>query len=288
MGPSLEFCTTLDKVLLVAGPTASGKSAFAYKLAQERNGVILNADSIQIYRGLEILTAQPSREDQKNIPHRLYGFLDLHKTFSVGKWLGCALLEIQKACKAGQLPIVVGGTGLYFKSLLQGLSEIPEIDPHIRQSLQGSQESLYKDLEKVDPDLASRIVPSDRQRTIRGLEVFYGTGKPLSFWQSQKPVPLSYDFEKYLLIPPKEETNQWIEARLETMIERGVIEEVRLALSKPLSSNAMKAIGLREFKAFLEQEITLKEAKQLIIFHTRQYAKRQRTWFRHQFQKERH
>ncbi|MBS0272319.1 MAG: tRNA (adenosine(37)-N6)-dimethylallyltransferase MiaA [Proteobacteria bacterium] len=273
----------MDKVLLVAGPTASGKSAFAYKLAQERNGVILNADSLQIYRGIEVLTAQPSREDQKNIPHRLYGFLDLHETFSVGRWLECALLEIKKSGEAGKLPIIVGGTGLYFKALLNGISTIPKIDPQVRQSLQGSQESLYKDLEKIDPVLASRISPADRQRTIRGLEVFYGTKQPLSFWQSQKPIPLPYDFEKYLLIPPKEETNQRIEARLETMIEGGVIEEVRLALSKPLSSNARKAIGLREFKAFLEQEITLEEAKQLIVFHTRQYAKRQRTWFRHQF-----
>lgn len=280
---SLEFCTTLDKVLLVAGPTANEKSAFAHKLALERNGVILNADSLQIYRGLEILTAQPSLEDQKYIPHHLYGFLDLSETFSVGKWLELALLEIQKACTAGQLPIVVGGTGLYFKALLKGLSEIPEIDPHIRLSLQGSQESLYQDLEKIDQDLASRIAPSDRQRTLRGLEVFYGTGQPLSFWQSQEPVPLSYDFEKYLLISPKEETNQRIEARLEIMIERGIIEEVRQALAQSPSSNAMKAIGLREFGDFLEGKITLEEAKQLIVLHTRQYAKRQRTWFRHQF-----
>lgn len=280
---SSVFCIALVKILLVAGLTASGKSAFALKLAQERNGAILNADSLQIYRGLEILTAHPSPEDQKKIPHHLYGFLELKETFSVGKWLEYALAEIQKIHEEGRLPIVVGGTGLYFKVLMRGISAIPSVDPAIRKNIEEPQEILYLELQRIDPLLAARISSVDRQRTLRGLEVFYGTGKTLSFWQSQKPVAPPFDFEKFSLLPSREDLYKRIETRIEMMIEQGVLEEVRSALALNPSSNAIKAIGLREFGAYLEGKNTLEEAKQLVILHTRQYAKRQRTWFRYQF-----
>lgn len=273
-------------MVIVAGPTASGKSSLAFQLAQERNGVILNGDSLQVYRGLEILTAQPSLEHQQKIPHHLYGFLDPKATYSVGKWRELAISEINQIHESGKLPIVVGGTGLYLKSLLEGMVAIPPLDPEVRKELevQGrSQEALYAELEKVDPDLATRINPHDKQRTLRGLEVFYGTGKPLSFWQSQKPEVLPYEFEKILLMPSREEEEERIAKRLEGMLECGVLEEIKAFLSQSPSLTAMKAIGLREFGAFLNGECAFEQAKELTFFHTRQYAKRQRTWFRHQF-----
>lgn len=277
----------MAKVLIVAGPTASGKSSFAFQLAQEKNGVILNGDSLQVYHGLEILTAQPSLKDQQEIPHRLYGFLDPKTTCSVGKWRDLVLSEIKKIHENEKLPIVVGGTGLYLKALMEGMSIIPPINPEIRKKLEEkgrSQESLYAELQKVDPDLATRINPHDKQRTLRGLEVFYETGRPLSFWQSQKSENLSYEFEKILLMPSREEEEERIVKRLEEMLEYGALEEIRAFLSQSPSFTAMKAIGLREFGAFLNGECTLEQAKEITFFHTRQYAKRQRTWFRHQFQ----
>jgi len=273
------------KVYIIAGPTASGKSTLAKKLAQEKNGVILNGDSLQVYRGLEILTAQPSLEDQKEVPHRLYGFLDPQATWSAGKWISLVLPEIEGILKEGRAPIVVGGTGLYLKTLSMGISPLPPVDPDVRKSLQAqtrSQDSFYDELQTIDPELAARIDPHDRQRTLRGLEVFHGTGKPLSFWQSQKPAPSPYEFEKILLMLSKEDLELRIIARLENMLERGVLQEASRFLARSPSVTAMKAIGLREFGSYLNGECSLDEAKELILVHTRQYAKRQRTWFRHQ------
>ncbi len=286
MGPSSAFCIALAKVYIVAGSTASGKSALAKRLAQEKNGVILNGDSLQVYRGLEILTDQPSSEDQKELPHRLYGFLDPQKTWSAGKWLSFVLPEIEKTLKEGRTPIIVGGTGLYLKALSEGISPLPPVHSRIRKNLQTqkrSQDSLYDELQTIDPQLAARINPHDRQRTLRGLEVFYGTGKTLSYWQSQKPTPHPYEFEKILLMPPKEELELRIKKRLEDMLEKGVLEEVSRILALSPSTTAMKAIGLREFGSYLRGECSLDKAKELVLIHTRQYAKRQRTWFRHQF-----
>jgi tRNA dimethylallyltransferase len=287
VGPSSAFCIALAKVYIVAGPTASGKSALAKKLAQEKNGVILNGDSLQVYRGLEILTDQPSPEDQKEFPHRLYGFLDPGATWSAGKWISLLLPEIEAILKGGRTPIVVGGTGLYLKTLSMGMSPLPPVDPEVRKGLQAeerSQDSLYDELQTIDPELAGRIDPHDSQRTLRGLEVFHGTGKPLSFWQSQKPIRHPYEFEKILLMPPKEEVELRVIGRLEDMLAKGVLEEVSRVLALSPSVTAMKAIGLRELGSYLNGECSLDEAKKLILFHTRQYAKRQRTWFRHQFE----
>ncbi len=276
----------MGKVFIIAGPTASGKSAFTKRLAQEKNGVILNGDSLQVYRGLEILTDQPSVEDKREVPHRLYGFLEPHHTCSVGKWISLLVPEIGKILKEGHTPIVVGGTGLYLKALSEGITPIPSVDPTIRKNLQDqrrSQDSLYAELQAIDSKLAAHIDPQDQQRTLRGLEVFYGTGKRLSIWQSQKPPPSPYKFKKILLMPAKEELELRITARLERMLEKGVLEEVSRILELSPSVTALKAIGLREFGAFLQGQYSLEEAKEQILFHTRQYAKRQRTWFRHQF-----
>lgn len=275
----------MGKVLLIGGPTASGKSDLALKKAKALDGVIINGDSLQIYRGLEILTAQPSLKERQEVHHYLYGFLDPSQTFSVGKWLPLVTSEIEAALKNNKLPIVVGGTGLYLKSLRDGISTIPSIDPQIRKQLKDSQEENYAELRKVDPLLAERLSPQDRQRTQRGLEVFYGTGKPLSFWQAQKPLPFSYEFETCLLMPNKQELEDRITLRLHKMLEEGVLDEIsRLRLSS-LSSQARKAIGFQEFEAYLKGEISFEDAFELTLIHTRQYVKRQLTWFRHQFKK---
>lgn len=279
----------MDKVLIIGGPTASGKSAFAYQLAQEKGGTILNGDSLQVYAGLGILTDQPCYQAQKNIPHRLYGFLDPTQSYSVGMWLTQVLKEIEESHQKGLLPIVVGGTGLYLKALREGITPVPPLDPRIRKELEereSTQESLYHELQTVDAVLAARIHPHDRQRTLRGLEVFHGSGQPLTYWQTQKSMSLPYDFETILFMPPKEELLPRIAERIEAMLEKGVLEEITALLPLPLSPTAMKAIGLREFGAYLQEEYSLEHAKNLIFFHTCQYAKRQRTWFRHQMSKD--
>lgn len=284
---SSGFFIALAKVVVIGGPTASGKSVFAYQLAQEKNGTILNGDSLQVYAGLEILTDQPSLQIQREIPHRLYGFLDPTQPYSAGMWLSQVLKEIGEIHEEGRLPIVVGGTGLYLKTLLQGITPIPFIEPSIRHYLQtrdsSTQDILYQELQVRDPILSARIHPHDYQRTLRGLEVYYGTGILLSEWQAKKPVPLPYEFEAILVMPPKEDIRQKIRERIEKMLTKGVLEEIAAILPLPPSPTAMKAIGLREFGSFLEGNCSLEQAKELTFIHTCQYAKRQRTWFRHQF-----
>lgn len=242
--------------------------------------MILNGDSLQVYRGLEILTAQPHVDGI----HRLYGFFDLTETCSVGKWLSLVLPEIQRVLDEGKLPIIVGGTGLYLKALMEGLPSLPSAHMDIRQQLEGQdQEDLYTQLQKVDPEFAAHVSRNDRQRILRGLEVFYSSGKPLSTWQTQKPMQTQFEFEKILLMPPKEELEARISVRIDQMLEQGVLDEVTAALAVGPSPTSIKAIGLREFGAYLAGECTLEKAKELTLIHTRQYAKRQRTWFRHQF-----
>lgn len=178
----------MGKVLLIGGPTASGKSELALKKAKALDGVIINGDSLQIYHGLEILTAQPSPQEYQEARHHLYGFLDPSQSFSVGKWLPLVTFQIETALKNNKLPIVVGGTGLYLKSLRDGISTIPSIDPQIRKQLKDSQEENYSELRKVDPFLAERLSPQDRQRTQRGLEVFLWNRKTSQFLASSKTI----------------------------------------------------------------------------------------------------
>jgi len=278
-----EYCIALGKVFIISGPTASGKSDFALKRALEKNGVIINADSLQVYKSLEILTAQPAPQACLEIPHRLYGFLDPSQHFSVGKWLSLAHQEIENALENNKLPFIVGGTGLYLKTLMEGLSPIPPISPDIRKMIKDDQTQNYEELKKVDPVLASRISPQDCQRTQRALEVFHGTEKPLSFWQQQKPCPPPYNFHVHILIPPKDELEKRMTSRLESMVKCGLVEEIKDLLTRPLSTNAKKAIGFYEFAGYVNGTCTFEEAFKLTLLHTRQYAKRQMTWFRHQF-----
>lgn len=279
----------MDKVIVVAGPTASGKSAYALTLAHRHQGVIINADSLQIYQDLAILTAQPSFETQKELPHRLYGILSPSEPCSVAQWTSLALQEINQALLRGKLPIIVGGTGLYLKALMEGLSPLPSPSPDLRAELQPQKtEDLYQQLLTCDLPLAKRISPLDRQRILRGLEVWYGTGIPLSTWQSEKPSPPPYTFETYLFTPEKHHLAQRLRSRLEQMVEKGVLEEVKQVLKKDLSPTASKAIGLKEFSGYLEGNYPLEQAKDLTILRSQQYAKRQLTWFRHQFKAQHH
>lgn len=280
---SSELYTVLGKVIVIGGPTASGKSQLASKIAHETNGIILNGDSLQVYSNIEILTDQPTPEEQKTIPHRLYGFLDPSENFHVGKWLELVTHEIDTALQNQLTPIVVGGTGLYLKALMEGISYCPPIDPSIRKELEKRREVLHEELQEKDPFLAKKLKPNDHQRIMRALEVFYGTGKPLSYWQKQKPPPSPYTFEKICLSLNPEETNKRIASRIDKMFIRGVIEEAKQALEVNPSETALKAIGLRELQGYFQNQCTFEEAKELMVIHTRQYAKRQRTWFRHQF-----
>lgn len=280
------------KLILIAGPTASGKSAAALERARRENGAIINADAMQIYAGLPILSAQPSTQDQQEIPHELYSTLDPAEPSSAGKWSALAEAAIRKAVEAGRTPILVGGTGLYFKALLEGLAEIPDVPDSVREKVQtlhdqmGS-ESFRQELARLDPDSAAQIEKNDRQRLVRAYEVVIHTGKPLSYWQKQPSTGglKGFTFERILLLPERDKLYAACDQRFSQMIERGAIDEVKQILKRNLDPNlpAMKTLGLREIAAYLKNEIGLDEAITKAQQATRNYAKRQITWFRNQW-----
>ncbi|MCZ2158293.1 tRNA (adenosine(37)-N6)-dimethylallyltransferase MiaA [Bartonella sp. 220] len=280
-------------IILIAGPTASGKSALALQMAQEKNAFIINTDSMQVYDVLNILTARPTETDATLVPHYLYGYVSPTVNYSVGQWLD----DVKKLLITfpSRSLIFVGGTGLYFRALLEGIAEIPSIPQGLRQKWrlrldQEGTESLYHQLLQVDAVLAEKISSQDGQRIVRALEVYEATGKKLSWWQKQKTLPLilSDCAEKILLIPSRELLYERIHKRLDSMIERGALEEVsamkRLQLSPLLP--AMKAIGIAEFIAYLDGYRSFENALEIVKTQTRRYAKRQMTWFRNQFDKE--
>jgi len=283
-------------VYIVVGPTASGKSGLAFDLAEYLNGVVINADSLQVYETLSLLTARPTPEDLKHVPHALYGLVqDPHETYSVARWHADALCEIEKAFKENKTPILVGGTGLYIKALLEGLNEVPEVDPLIRTQLrersllQGGIQILYKDLQQQDSEGAARLKPNDTQRIIRALEVVLSTGKPLHEWQSKKSTPLAYEHKVIYINPSREEVVVRAKKRLEIMFEEGAIEEVKALLDQDISSECTlrKAVGVREIEAYLSGNFTKEEAFEKSFIATRQYIKRQQTWFNRQLKADR-
>lgn len=295
-----------QKIIIVAGPTASGKSARALALAEELGGVIINADSQQVYRDLRILTARPSPQEEARAPHKLYGFMQASETCSAGKWLRLAQMEIDWALSENKTPIVVGGTGLYLKALMQGIAEIPDIDASVRRQAQNDYEQMGKEafaerLRYADPEFFTRLKVYDKQRLIRAYEVWLGSGKPLSFWQQQKAT-LTYAPEQFsldIIDLPREELYARCDKRVLKMIEEGAIEEVRRCedmkmwrceeetLSPhpriPASSHPLtKIIGVRELSAYIKKEIALDAAIAHMQQATRNYAKRQVTWFKRQ------
>ena len=272
-------------VLLIAGPTASGKSALALRLAQERGGVIINADALQVYRELKILSARPSDAEVQEAPHRLYGHVSGRGAYSVANWLSDAKREIAAAWAAHHLPIVTGGTGLYFTVLEQGLAELPPIEPEIREKWRSFEGDLHAELMRRDPHGAIRLQANDRQRLSRALEVFEGTGKPLSYWQEQAQSQAFFKdvaVERQLVNVPREELYARAEARFDEMMAAGALDEVRSLIKYGNVLPMMKAIGVPELTRYLHGEISLDEAVALAKTATRHYIKRQHTWWRGQ------
>ena len=276
------------KVILLAGPTASGKSKLAIKLAQYFDGEIINADSMQIYKEISILTSKPNSQDIKAIKHHLYGFNSVKKKFSTGHWLKLVVKKIEEQWKNERMPIVVGGTGLYFKALTDGLVKIPDIPNKTRTQIRKlhkkiGQKKFFTQLIKLDP-LAKRLVlPSDTQRSMRAYEVKKFTNKSLfEFLKETKSNFNNNVFKKLFINTPRELLHKKIEKRVEKMFNDGAVDEVKkfckMKVNKELSSN--KIIGIKEIKDYLQGKITLIKTKELITQKTRQYAKRQFTWAR--------
>jgi len=276
------------KVILLAGPTASGKSKLAIKLAQHFNGEIINADSMQIYKEISILTSKPNTQDTKIIKHHLYGFNSVKKKFSTGHWLKMVVKKIEEQWKNGNVPIVVGGTGLYFKALTDGLVKIPNVPNNVRSQIrklhtQIGQKNFFMQLTKLDPLAKKFILPTDTQRSMRAYEVKKFTNK--SLFELRKETKSNFSnsvFKKIFINISRELLNKKIEKRVEKMFSDGVIDEVKkfhkIKINKELPSN--KIIGIKEIKDHLKGKISLMEAKELIKQKTRQYAKRQFTWAR--------
>ncbi len=276
------------RALIVAGPTASGKSALALVLAERLNGTIINADAMQTYRELRILTARPTPEEEARVPHLLYGVRPAAETGSVAWWRETALREMAAARMAGRLPILTGGSGLYFASLTEGLADIPDPGPGARAEARAllaelGPAALHTRLAAVDPATAERLRPSDRQRLARAWEVWRGTGTGLSAWQAQAALPAPWCFAAVLLDPPRAELRAAIATRLGGMLAAGAIEEVKalLALGLDPALPAMRAHGVPELSAHVRGELSLEQASRRIELVTGQYTKRQATWFRH-------
>jgi len=281
----------LKPVIVIAGPTASGKSAVAMDVAEEFNGVIINADSMQIYDGLRIVTARPSVEDEARVLHKLYGVLAPDETCSAGRWEKLCIDEIQNAWSQGKLPVVTGGTGLYIKTLVDGISHLPTIPDEIRDKIRSraveeGTEVLYQELRAKDSEMAERLKPLDKQRICRALEVLEATGKSLAVLQREiKPVPaLEADYVTHVIMPPRPILYGRCDQRFDAMLAQGALEEVRLFAQLKLDANlpAMKALGVPELLAHVRGETTIDEARSVAQMQTRRFAKRQCTWFRNQ------
>jgi tRNA dimethylallyltransferase len=284
------------RAVLIAGPTASGKSAAAMRLAeataaQGRPAWIVNADAMQVYDALRILTARPTRAEESRVPHRLFGTVPASARHSVGAWLADLKVVLDEAEAAGALPILTGGTGLYFRAAAEGLAEIPAIPREVRERFAARLEAegvehLHAVLAERDPPSAAAIRPSDRQRTLRALEVLDATGRPLSEWQKLKSAPplIAVDAPRYVIEPERNELYQRIEARFDRMMQEGALDEIRALLAQNLDPGlpAMKAIGVRALAAHLCGRLSLADAVAAAKIESRRFAKRQSTWFRTQ------
>ncbi len=275
--------------ILIAGPTASGKSALALQLARERNGVVVNADSMQVYRELRIITARPSSDEEAQAPHRLYGHVAASEAYSVARWLADVRGVLAEIMDAGQTPIIAGGTGLYFKALLEGLSPIPEIPAPVREHWRAEARTLgAKELHTLlaarDPVMAARLSPNDTQRLTRALEVLDATGRSLSDWQAVPGEPVLHleATERHLIDHPREVLHARCDARFDAMMAMGALDEVRAlaVLHLDPSLPAMQALGVRPLLRHLAGEIDLADAVAAGKLETRQYVKRQATWMR--------
>jgi tRNA dimethylallyltransferase len=280
-----------NKAVLIAGPTASGKSALALELAQTHDAVIINTDSMQVYRDLRVITARPTLAEEAEVPHRLYGHVDAAMNFSAGAWVTDAAKVLADARAQKRLPIFVGGSGLYFKSLTRGLSAVPPIPPEVRDSVRArlehnGVEALHAELARVDPASAERLKPRDRTRIARALEVVEATGRSLTDWHREGLPPLlpPDQFSALFLAPERDDLYARIDARFDAMLKAGALQEVAALAARRLDPllPAMKAHGVPALIRHLQGELSLEQAGVIGRADTRHYAKRQFTWFRHQ------
>ena len=280
----------MNKLLVIAGPTASGKSALASSLAAEFGGVVINADSMQVYRGVPILTAQPTGNEQSRLPHRLYGAFAPDQLCSAGIWRTLAAEACADAWGQGKLPVVVGGTGLYLRTLVDGISPIPDIPDDVRDAARALFAELgnarfHEKLSERDPVMAARLDPGNSQRLVRAWEVLDATGRSLAEWQADpREGGLDAESATLLLAPPRDDLYRSCDLRLEKMLDLGALDEVAAltALGLDPALPVMKALGVAEFSSHLRGEVSLTDALTLAQQSTRRYAKRQTTWFRHQ------
>jgi tRNA dimethylallyltransferase len=277
--------------ILIAGPTSSGKSALAVELAERHRGTVLNADSMQVYGDLRIITARPTASDEAWVPHRLYGHVDAAENYSVGRWCRDVQSALDETRRDGRLPILVGGTGLYFKALTQGLSAVPLTPPEVRDAVRRRSDAegapeLHAELARRDPEMAGRLKPGDKMRICRALEVLEATGRSLSDWH-REGMPAILDpgqAVKLFLDVDRAELHRRIDTRFDLMLTAGALDEVRALAARGLDPMlpAMKAHGVPWLRRHLAGEIGLEEAAMGGKLDTRRYTKRQVTWFRHQ------
>lgn len=281
------------RVIVVTGPTASGKSALALALAEQRQGkgagTVINADAMQTYDAFPILTAQPGADERARVPHALYGVLPLSETLSAARWRTLASAEIEGCLAAGRTPILCGGSGLYLRTLMQGIATIPDVPQHVREQANADWQALGPDafrmrLAEKDPAIVARLKPGDRQRHVRAWEVASATGRPLSDWQTDTGSPAPWRFATILLAPERDWLRGRIKSRFDAMLGQGVLAEVRQVFDRSPDPRwpGLKAHGAPELFRHFRGELPLEKARQIAIDHTRQYAKRQMTWFRHQ------
>jgi tRNA dimethylallyltransferase len=282
---------TDNKAVLIAGPTASGKSALALLLAEQTGGIIINTDSMQVYRDLCVITARPTPEEEARVPHCLYGHVDASVNYSAGSYVTDAASVLAEARREGRRPIFIGGTGLYFKALTRGLSAVPPVPDEIRDAVRArlerdGVEALHAELARRDPEAGARLKPCDRTRVARAIEVIEATGRPLADWhrEGQPPLLAEGGYQALFLAPDRDTLYARIDARFDAMLTKGALEEVERLAARRLDPllPAMKAHGVPALIRYLRGEITRDEAATIGKADTRHYAKRQFTWFRHQ------
>lgn len=281
-------------VLIIAGPTASGKSSLAVAAAKAYGGVVINADSMQVYDAFPLLSAQPDESAKAAIPHALYGYVKVPHVSSAAAWQKDAVAAIQAAHEKGMVPIVTGGTGLYLETLMHGLSSIPEVSEEARNNAKNEHSkiggaALRQKLAEIDSETAARLYDGDTARLVRAYEVFLETGKPLSYWQKNEPVPPPADWQFFsmLLLPDRDALYRTIDERFNVFMKNGALDEAKIAEKLQLSADhpASKTLGLRELMAFQKNEMNKEEAIKLAQQGSRNYAKRQYTWFKNRFLK---
>ncbi|MDX1737222.1 MAG: tRNA (adenosine(37)-N6)-dimethylallyltransferase MiaA [Alphaproteobacteria bacterium] len=281
----------MANIIILIGPTASGKSSLALSLAKAFDGDIINADSMQVYKDLRVLSARPSEADELLALHKLYGVLDASESCSAARWRDMAVEAISDSLAQGRLPIICGGTGLYIKALTDGLNQVPEIPDQIRDEVRELQardvEALHLALKDVDPEMAEILNPTDSQRMARALEVFRATGKSLTWWQAQAPIktpPADWDFTTIALLPPREILYDRCNRRFDLMLKEGALEEIAELEKRKLPNSlpCMRALGVPELIAYSRGEMSLAEAAERSCMLTRRYAKRQVTWINNQ------